>query len=98
MFSAASLPVSRRMSFVDCGGTMSMIAWILLGFGSIPLCDTRQLGILPWRTPNMHFSGFKRSQALCMLSNISARLDRLSSLFLLTMTMSSTYVKTLYPI
>jgi hypothetical protein len=32
LFSAASLPVSRWMSFVDFGGAMSMIAWILLGF------------------------------------------------------------------
>jgi hypothetical protein len=35
LFSAANLPVSRCMSFVDCGGAMSMIAWILLGLASI---------------------------------------------------------------
>jgi hypothetical protein len=41
LFSAASLPVSRWMSLVDCGGAISIIAYILLGFASIPLCDTR---------------------------------------------------------
>jgi hypothetical protein len=41
LFSAANLPVSHCMSFVDCCGAMFMIAWILLGLALIPLCDTR---------------------------------------------------------
>jgi hypothetical protein len=41
LFRAASLPVSRWMSLVDCGGAMSMIAWILVGLASIPQCDTK---------------------------------------------------------
>jgi hypothetical protein len=41
LFSAASLPVSRWMSLVDCGGAMSMIAWVLFGLAWIPRCDTR---------------------------------------------------------
>jgi hypothetical protein len=41
LFRATSLPVSRWMSLVDCGGAMSMIAWILVGLASIPQCDTK---------------------------------------------------------
>jgi hypothetical protein len=41
LFSAASLPVSRWMSLMNCGGAMSMIAWILVGLASIPRCDTK---------------------------------------------------------
>jgi hypothetical protein len=41
MFIAANIPINRWMSLVDCGGAMSIIACILLGFASIPLCDTR---------------------------------------------------------
>jgi hypothetical protein len=36
LISAASLPISRWMSLVDCGGAMSMIAWILVGLALIP--------------------------------------------------------------
>jgi hypothetical protein len=46
----------------------------------------------------MHFSGFSRSRASRMFAKVSARSDRWSSLFLLAMTMSSTYVKMLRPI
>jgi hypothetical protein len=46
----------------------------------------------------MHFFGFRRSQASRMLANVSARSAKWSSLFLLATTMSSTYVKTLWPI
>jgi hypothetical protein len=41
LFRAASLPVSRWMSLVDCGRAMSMIAWILVGLALIPRCDTK---------------------------------------------------------
>ena len=41
LFRAASLLVSCLMSLVDCGGAMSMIAWILVGLASIPRCDTK---------------------------------------------------------
>jgi hypothetical protein len=46
----------------------------------------------------MHFSGFSRSRASRMFAKVSARSDKWSSLFLLAMTMSSTYVKMLRPI
>jgi hypothetical protein len=41
LFSTASLPVNRWMSWVDYGGAMSIIACILLGFALMSLCDTR---------------------------------------------------------
>jgi hypothetical protein len=37
MFSAATHPVNRWMSLVDCGGAISIIARILLGF-ALMLC------------------------------------------------------------
>jgi hypothetical protein len=46
----------------------------------------------------MHFSGFRRSWASCMLANVSARPDKWTSLLLLATTMSSTYVKMLWSI
>jgi hypothetical protein len=41
LFRVASLPVSHWMSLVDCGGAMSMNAWILVGLASIPRCNTK---------------------------------------------------------
>jgi hypothetical protein len=41
LFSVATHHVNCWMSLVDCGGAMSIIARIFLGFASMPLCDTR---------------------------------------------------------
>jgi hypothetical protein len=41
LFNVVSLPESFWTSLANCGGIMSSIAFILAGFASMPLCDTR---------------------------------------------------------
>jgi hypothetical protein len=71
--SAAILPVSLYTSFLDPGGFMWTIAFILSGLASIPFNDTKQPKTLPLCTPNTHFSGLSFSYALRMLVKVSAK-------------------------
>jgi hypothetical protein len=93
-FNAAILPISLYTSFLDHGGFMWTIAFILSRLASIPFTNTRQPSTFPLLTLNMHFSGLSFTCALCMLVNVSARSCNWVSFVLLVTTMSSTYAKT----
>jgi hypothetical protein len=69
-FSAAIQPISLCTSFLDPGGFMLTIAFILSGLALIPFTDTRQPSTFPLLTPNMHFSGLSFSCALHMLVKV----------------------------
>jgi hypothetical protein len=89
-FSAAVLPVSLCTSFLDCGGFMQTVAFILSGFALIPLTKTKQPKIPLLLTPNTHFSGFSFNCAFHVLVKVLAKSYSWDFLFLLTTTMSST--------
>ena len=56
--SAAILPVSCCISFLELRCFVSMIAFIFLKLASIPHCDTRNLNFSLKITPNAHLVGF----------------------------------------
>jgi hypothetical protein len=89
-FNTAILPISLCTSFLDCGGFIHTIAFILSRFASIPLTETKQPKTSPLLTPNTHFSGLSFSCAFRMLAKVSAKSYSWVSLFLLATTMSST--------
>jgi hypothetical protein len=72
-FNAAILPVRLCTSFLDRGGFMLTIAFILSGFASIPLIETKQPNTLPLPTLNTHFFGLSFICAFRMLAKVSAK-------------------------
>jgi hypothetical protein len=69
-FNTSILPVSFCTSFLDYGGFMQTIAFILSGFASIPLTETKQPRTLPLLTPNTHFSGLSFNCAFRMVAKV----------------------------
>jgi hypothetical protein len=72
-FNAAILPVSLGTSFLDCEGFMQTIAFILSGFASVPLTETKQPKTLPLLTLNTHFSRLRFNCAFHMLAKVSTK-------------------------
>jgi hypothetical protein len=73
LFRAAILPVNFCTSYLDFRGFVQTIAFILSGFASIPLTETKQPSTLPLLTLNTHFSRLSFNCALRMVAKVSAR-------------------------
>jgi hypothetical protein len=72
-FKATILPVSFCTYFLDFGGVMQIIAFILPWFTLIPFTETKHPNTLPLLTPNTHFSGLSFNCALHMLAKVPAK-------------------------
>jgi hypothetical protein len=72
-FSAAILRMSLCTSFLDPGGSMRTMAFILSRLASIRFTDIRQPKTLPLHTLDTHFSGLSFSCALHMLAKVLAK-------------------------
>jgi hypothetical protein len=73
LFIAAIRSISFWTSFTVCGGCISTMALILLGFALMPFLDTMYPRTFPMWIPKTHFSGLSQSLASHMLENASIK-------------------------
>ena len=90
LFSVTTLPVRLWISLTVLGGFMSMIALILSGLASTPLCETRKPRNFLDETPNVHLAGLSSILYFLRIRKVSFRSSRWLEAFLLLTSMSST--------
>ena len=86
----AKHPVSFCVSFRPWIGHMSSMAFMFVGFASVPRVEMMYPNNLPEGTPKVHYVGFSFMSNLLKFSNVPKRSQIRSSVFFDLMTTSST--------